>query len=142
MSDGLDALALRADGQGASPGPEFVDGAAPGPQAVQESPNIGALIVLGTIFRELACMMLAVTTPKVTLADDKLDVAARAIAPALDKHGFNLADAMAGPELQAVMVAGPILWTAAQQLNLELKAKKAKPVEPAAASSSDGDGSS
>src|SRR2546430_2015159 len=108
-ADSLDALALQGDALGAAP----PDGAAaPEPQAVQESPNIGALVVLGTIFRELSCLMLEAGSPKKTLDDAKLDTAARAIAPALDKHGWNIADSMAGPELQALLVAGPILWDA------------------------------
>ena len=130
MSDGLDALALAGDQLGAD---QAEAGPQPQPGPPPISPNVGAIALALTAFRELASRMLEVESPKHTLNDDAIGQVAGVLAPLCDKYGWNLDMAEWGPEVAAALVAGPILWHMGAQLNLELKAKKAKPVDQAAA---------
>lgn len=123
--DALESLALQADSLGAAPQPG--DAPAPGgdvPPA--ESPNVGVIALALTAFREASILMLRVESPRVTLNDQAIAQCAQVLAPVADKYGINMA-VQFGPEVAAAMVAGPILWNCYSQLNLELKARKAKP---------------
>jgi hypothetical protein len=130
--DALEQLALRAEAAdvppGDAPGGPGQPGAAPAP----ESPNVAAIGFMLSAFRQLATMLLKVESLAMTLDDKNVEQCAKALAPVADKYGINLGTMFDGPEGLAIMVAGPILWTAATQLNSELKARKAKPVEPVA----------
>lgn len=83
--------------------------------------------------------MLQATSLASTLDDAKVQACADVLAPVADKYGLDLGAIFSGPEGPALMVAGPILWEAARQLSHELKAKRAKPVEPAPAGDQAGD---
>lgn len=137
--DELGELALQADSLGSPPG---VDGAPPPGQDPQgpppPSPNIGVLVLALTTLREASCALLHVATPRQTLNDQAIETCAGVLAPVADKYGLNLA-AQLGPEVAAAFVAGPILWNAYRELDMELKARKAKPVhgEEVRSSSSD-----
>ena len=126
MSDGLDALALAGDQLGADPG---AAGPPPEPGPPPESPNVAAFTMALTAFRELSCRLLEVDSPRRTLNDENVANVAGVLAPLADKYGWNLNLQEWGPEVAAALVAGPVLWVAAVQLNHELKAKKAKPVD-------------
>ena len=125
---GLDALAIEADGAGTAPDADQ----APAGAAPTESPNYGAIGFALTAFRELTCKLLTVESPKRTLSDANIEACARVLAPVADKYGVNLGGMFSGPEGVAMMVAGPLLWEAATQLNLELKARRARPIDQAA----------
>lgn len=131
MSDELERLAGQADAV-ASTAPSRPGQAEPSgdPQAPPPtSPNLGAIAFLLTTFRTLAGAILHVQSLSVTLDDSKVELCAQVLAPVADKYGLDFSTAFAGPEAAALMVAGPILWEAAQQLKLELAAKRAKPVD-------------
>jgi hypothetical protein len=83
--------------------------------------------------------VLGVQSLAITLDDAKVQACADVLAPVADKYGLKLESLLGGPEGAALMVAGPILWEAARQLHLELKAKRAKPVAPAPSSTSSSD---
>lgn len=128
MSSGgaLEALAVQADTLGQAP---ELDGAPPPGQAEGpplESPNLGVIVLAFTTLREASCAMLGVKSPRESLNDQAIQTCAAVLAPVADKYGINLG-AQLGPEVAAALVAGPILWNAYHQLELELKAKKAKP---------------
>ena len=133
--DALDKIAGQADAIDNQTGnPE---GAVPGgpegaPIAPPQSPNLNAIGFVLTAFRELSCQLLKVNSPRVTLSNENIGVCAQVLAPVADKYGINLGAIFEGPEGVALMVAGPILWAAADQLNMELKARRAKPVAEAA----------
>jgi hypothetical protein len=125
----LEQLALRADAAGEPPAG---DGSPPGgqpPPGPEASPNFGAIAFMLSAFRELTCKMLSVESPKKTLSDANIEQCATVLAPVADKYGVNLGMMFNGPEGMALMIAGPLLWEAATQLNLELKARRAKPVD-------------
>ena len=82
-------------------------------------------------FRTVAGALLDVESLAVTLSDDKVQCIAASLAPCADKYGIDLGGVFTGPEAQALVVAGPLLFEAARQLRLELKAKRAKPVQAA-----------
>lgn len=75
-------------------------------------------------FREVAGAMLGVQSLRRTLADDKVETCARVLVPVADKYGLQLGGYLGGPEAAAVMVAGPILWTAWRELAAELADKR------------------
>lgn len=128
----LAQLADEADASdSATPGDARPGGAPPG-VGTTVSPNVGAIVLLLSTFRTIAGAMLAVQSLDSTLNDANVARCAEVLAPVADKYGIDLGAAWAGPEAAAILVAGPILWTAAQQLNLELKAKRARPVQPVA----------
>lgn len=142
----LDLIAAEADTIGAEAPPEgqgAPQGA--GPQAVPQSPNLGPIAFMLATFRTVSCLMLKVESPKDTLNDANCQACAEVLAPVADKYGLDLRQMMSGSvEATAVMVAGPILWTAASELMTELKARRAKPVPaedapPAAPPASDAD---
>lgn len=126
--DALEALARQAD-QAATPAPAGDDapgapgapGAAP---AVPEPGNFEAIAFMLAGFREVAGAMLGVQSLRRTLADDKVETCARVLVPVADKYGLNLGGYLGGPEAAAVMVAGPILWTAWRELAAELADKR------------------
>lgn len=128
--DELESLALQADTLGTPPQPgDAPPGAPGGPDAAPlESPNVGMIALALTALREASVMMLKVQSPRSTLNDQAIKQCAEVLAPVADKYGINLAMQL-GPEVAAAMVAGPILWTFYSQLDLELKARKAKPAE-------------
>lgn len=133
MSDALEQLAKQADADdrvAPGPGQDGAAAAAPGATspAPESSPNIGAIAFLLTMFRVIGGKVLKAESLATTLNDANVQACADVLAPVADKYGINLATAFNGPEVAAIMVAGPILWEAAYQLNLELKAKRAKPV--------------
>lgn len=131
MSEGLDALALAGDQLGAGDQAEGGPQPAPGPPPV--SPNVAALTMTFTAFRELSCKLLEVDSPRRTLDDHSIANVVGVLAPLADKYGWNLDLSEWGVEVGAALVAAPILWNACMQLNHELKAKKAKPVDQAQA---------
>jgi hypothetical protein len=137
--DPLEQLASAADRQdvsiaASSSSSSADDGASPpGADMPASSPNLAAIAFLLTTFRTLAGVMLKVQTLELTLNDSNVQACASVLAPVADKYGIDLAGAFSGPEAAALMVAGPILWEAARQLNLELKARRAKPVDAAPA---------
>ena len=113
-------------------------GQAPPAAPPMESANVGAIAFLLSAFRELSCRILSVESPRTTLNHQNVVACAQALAPVADKYGIDLGAIFNGPEAMALMVAGPLLWEAANQLNLELKARRAKPTtEPAAADKDD-----
>lgn len=126
-SGALDALALQADQLGAPPA---ADDPAAAPPIDAESPNLGLIVVALTALREASCLMLEVTSPRLTLTEPAIAQCAAVLAPVADKYGLNFGMQF-GPELGAALVAGPILWSFYTQLNNELKARKAKPVKDA-----------
>lgn len=93
------------------------------------SPNAGALSFLLTGARVLLCSVLDVESPKTTLADDKIKSMVDVLAPCADHYGINLGNTIQGPLGPALFTAGPLLWEAWSQLNMELKAKRATRVE-------------
>ena len=143
MSAALEQLAGQADTLAAPTATESpadgqqlpADGA---PAAAPASRNFEALCFILAGFRELACAMLKVDSPRRTLDDSSVEACAKVLAPVADKYGVNLGTYMGGPEAAAVMVAGPILWRAWRALDEELAARKRKPdqVETAPSSSS------
>jgi hypothetical protein len=155
MSAQLEELARQADnaaprelGDEASNEPR-ADGEASGsaPQAEPPAPgNFEAIGFLLAAFTEVASMVLKVDSLRRTLGDREIEQCARVLAPVADKYGLQLGGFMGGPEAVALMTAGPILWGAWKQLDMELKARRAKPITPepeasgqAAASPTDGD---
>lgn len=128
----LEALARQADGAendaGEGDAAAVQGGAAPAAPAPGNFEAIGFLVAA---FREVASMLLRVESLKRTLADDKAETVARVLAPVADKYGLNLGGYLGGPEAVALMTAGPILWTAWKELDDELRARRAKPVEGA-----------
>lgn len=140
----LDVIAAEADEAAKPDAQPGAAGTAPGPETVQQSPNVAAVAFILSTFRTVAGLMLKVESLGRTLNDENVHLCAEAIAPVADKYGIDLRALMSGGvEVTAVMVAGPILWTAAQELQTELKARRAKPVPqeetaPAAGSSDGG----
>ena len=122
----LDQLALAAD---AAEKPESAPGEPPPGAAPPESPNFAPLGMTFELLRVGACFMLKVETPKQTLNDANIATLAGVFAPVLDKYGINLGTILDGPEWQAAFVGGPILWRAWSELDMELKARRAKPVD-------------
>jgi len=140
MSDALENLAKQGDELVAPPADPAAPGAPGEPGAVaapQISPNHGALVFLLSGFRELACLVLKVESPRRTLDEKNVEACAGALAPVADKYGLNLATFLDGPEGMAIVVAGPILWGTYREMDAELRARRAKKVEgeeaPAAA---------
>ena len=89
------------------------------------------MIVLAfTALREALCLLLQVHSPRITLNELAIGQCAQVLAPVADKYGLDLGQQL-GPEVAAGLVAGPILWNVWEQLNNELRAKKAKPLTPA-----------
>ncbi len=141
--DALEALALQGDAIAA---PAAADPAAPGspgepsgaiaPTGPEASPNWGAVCFLLTGFRELACLVLKVESPKVTLNDENVQRCAGALVPVADKYGLNLGSILDGPEAMALMVAGPILWGTYRAMDAELTARRAKKGDQAEAAPS------
>lgn len=135
----LDAIAADADTLGADtqqPGGQAQGQG--GPEAVQQSPNIGAIAFMLTTFREVACLFLKVESPRVTLSEANCQLCAEAIAPVADKYGLDLRQYLQGSvEATAVVVAGPILWAAARELQAELAARRAKPIDAEAVERAD-----
>lgn len=131
----LEALATKAEnadaGQAAAAEAEEAKQARPpgAPEAPEPPDNMGAICFLLAGFREVASAILKVESLRRTLADDNIEKIGRALVPVADKHGIQLGSMMGGLEVMAVMVAGPILWTAWRELDAELKAKRARPVE-------------
>ena len=130
VSTELEQLADAADRVAPGPGLADAPGAQPEP-APAASPNLAAIGFLLTTFRTLAGAIADIHSLEATLDDQKIAMCAGTLAPVADKYGIDFSSAFAGPEAAAIMVAGPVLWEAARQLSLELKAKRAKPVEPA-----------
>lgn len=130
----LEELQLEAKRIDASP-----DGPTPDPSVLEPEPvkptNAQVIGFFITTFRELACVMLDAKSPRETLNDAKIDEAAKAIGPVADKYGIDL-NAWVGdymPELNAAIVAGPILLVAWKGLESELsERRKAKAAEAAA----------
>jgi hypothetical protein len=92
--------------------------------------NFEAIGFLLAAFVEVASMVLKVDSLRRTLGERAIEQCARVLAPVADKYGVQLGGFMAGPEAVALMTAGPILWGAYKQLDMELKARRAKPIEP------------
>lgn len=131
--DALENLAVEASTLGAESGPDAAPGAdQAGP--VPESPNYRAIGFMLSAFVQLATALLKVESLKRTLGETEVEQCAKVLAPVADKYGVNLSTMFDGPEGVALMVAGPILWNAATQLQDELRARKAKPVEPSSSS--------
>ena len=127
----LDVIAAEADAAAAPEPQPGAAGAGPGPQTITQSPNVAAVGFILTAFRTVAGMLLKVESLDRTLNDANVQQCAEAIAPVADKYGLDLQQFLGGSvEAAAVMVAGPILWTAASELQNELKARRAKPVKP------------
>ncbi|HRZ02317.1 MAG TPA: hypothetical protein P5024_12230 [Burkholderiaceae bacterium] len=118
---------------------DSIEGAAPGqaPAPAPELTNAAALELGVILFRELAGRLLGVQSLERTLGDREAKAIGQAVGPVADKYGLRLGDFGASVELQAIAVAGPILWAAWRALDDELRAKKAA----AASSSSTASGS-
>lgn len=132
--ESLDDLAAEAGGVGvgqvpATTGPD----AAGAVEAPQVDPNHGAVAFILAASREVLCAVLKVDSPRNTLADPIIDSIASALAPVATKYGLQLGSALDGPEARAVMVAGPLLWTAYRELARELDAKRKPAPKPEAA---------
>lgn len=126
---GQQAEQLGADGQPAPGAP----GAPPPEQPTVSDQNRGVIVMLLSAFRELACAMLKVQSPRVTLADQQVETIAGVLSPLAEKHSVNLAGMMGNYALEfaAVTVAGPLLWRAYSELDAELVARKGqKKVSP------------
>jgi hypothetical protein len=133
MSAQLEQLARQAETvEEASNEPQADGQAQPsGQQPEAEAPAPGNFEAIGFLlaaFREVASMVLKVNSLRTTLAEREIEQCARVLAPVADKYSINLGGFMGGPEAIALMTAGPILWRAYQQLDMELKARRAKPV--------------
>jgi hypothetical protein len=133
MSAQLEQLARQAEtvdeasNEPQADGQADASGHAPEAEAPQPG-NFEAIGFLLEAFREVASMVLKVKSLRVTLGDAEVKQCAHVLAPVADKYGINLGGFMGGPEAIALMTAGPILWRAYSQLDMELKARRAKPV--------------
>lgn len=130
MTAALELLASQAEAIDVEPAN---DGAAPlGSEPKDEAPlppsNKDALGFLLAAFREIASRVLKVESLRRTLGDAEIEQCAAVLAPVATKYGINLAGVMGGPEVIAIVTAGPILWRCYTELDAELRAKRAKPV--------------
>jgi len=135
VSAQLEAIARQAEAvdDAANDGTDGHDALGDEPKAEAPPPGPGNFEALGFLlaaFREVASMVLKVKSLRVTLGEAQIEQCARVLAPVADKYGVQLGGFMAGPEAIALMTAGPILWRAYSQLDMELKARRATPVEP------------
>lgn len=89
-----------------------------------ELTNEQAVAMLLTMAREGAVSLLNSQTIVVTLADEKIEKASKAIAPVMDKYGLRMGGIAAGPEVTAIVVAGPVMWAAYASLMFELNERK------------------
>lgn len=124
-------LASQADADMATLPAEPGSQAAPGADAAgadvvtQVIPsNDKAVAMLLEAAREGLVSVLNVQSAKITLAPDRCEVAAKAIAPVLDKYGLKLGAGVMGVEMNAIMVAGPIVWGAFAATMAELAERK------------------
>jgi hypothetical protein len=131
VSAQLEQLARQAEtvDDAANDGAEAL-GNEPKDEAPPAPGNLEALQFLLAAFREVASMVLKVTSLRHSLADPQIEQCARVLAPVADKYGLQLGNVMGGPEAIALMTAGPILWRAYRELDNELKARRAKPITP------------
>lgn len=130
-ADPLDVLAGEAEGLGAEQSDE---GAAPGAAPGKAVPltNAQCLAMALQTIREALCSIAKVKSPRQTLDDETVQVCADAVGPVLDKYGINLAG-VAGDymiEFRAVATVLPIVFAFRSALVDEIRASKAKPVEP------------
>lgn len=136
MTAALDAIASRAD---ALDGPPVDDEQASLPAPPAEpvvSPNVQAVGFILSVFVLLSTKMLKVESLQRTLSEQNIATIADVVAPVADKYGINLADMFNGPEGKALLIAGPLLWTAAVELKTELAARRADDGVPKGASES------
>ena len=132
-TEDLERLATEAE----PPPPGAADtGAAPGDVGPVVSPtlvgNRNAIGFLFAAFREVASIVMRVDSLKRTLCDDNIGKIADALVPVVEKYQIDLCGLEAGPEVQAAIVAGPLIWTACRELTAELKARRLPPTDPAA----------
>lgn len=119
----------------AAPPPAGDQPGAPDEPAAQPAPaptNANAIAFYLQGVRTFATTVLKSKTIETNLGDEHIGAIAMALGPVADKYGMRLAGGEGsryGAELQALMVAGPILWLAGDELVKELRARKAKPVE-------------
>jgi len=136
----LDAIANRAD---VLDGPPVDDAAQALPATTPEpvvSPNVQAVGFILSVFVLMSTKLLKVESLQRTLSDANIATIADAVAPVADKYGINLAGMFDGPEGKALLVAGPLLWTAAVELKAELAARRADDGVPRATPPSDPQG--
>jgi hypothetical protein len=132
MTAALEALADQAEAVDQAANDDAGDealGQVPEAEAPPAPGNVEAIGFLLSAFVEVASMVLKVKSLRVTLGEREIEQCARVLAPVADKHGLQLAGFMGnGVEVLALMTAGPILWGAWKQLDMELAARRAKPV--------------
>lgn len=126
VAPALEALATQADNMAA---PVEGDGQQPAPAAAEQPApgNFEAIAFLLAGFRVVFSQVTGTQSLHRTLDDQKVHACATVLAPVADKYGFQLGGYLGGPEGTALMVAGPILWSAAAELRAELAARKRKP---------------
>ena len=131
-ADPLDAMAAAADADMNNAEQTGAPGAPPEPEKPVGLKNEQCLLGGLQMIRETVCAIAGVQSPKVTLADDKLQPIAKANAEVLDKYGLSLSD-MGGEymvEIKAAIVTLPVLFFAYAALKAEMNARQ-KPATPA-----------
>jgi len=132
MSAQLEQLARQAEAVDDAANDDAEGQEALGQEPKDEGPpapgNFEAIGFLLAAFREVASMVLKVDSPRRTLGEREVEQCARVLAPVADKYGLQLGGVLGGPEAIALMTAGPILMRAYRELDMELKARRAKPV--------------
>lgn len=136
---GLADEARRADAEAAAAGQPGAPGEQPADGAPPPLTNAQCIAMGLQVIRETVAGLAKLDTPRQTLSDANCTTVGDAVGPVLDKYGIQLGAAVGdfAIELRAAMVAGPLLWVAYRAAQDELRARRAKPVEPEAAPAAD-----
>lgn len=131
-NNALEALAQEADTIGAAPG-STAQPTGEGEAAPAAGPTNAQIIAVAIgMGRDVFCAASTLQSPKHALHDEEVKSLGEVWGAVCDKHGWQLGVVMGdyGAEIAALVVTVPIVMTVRMAVMEEIRARKAKPVEP------------